>query len=140
MTTYSQESDNSNVALEELKGEQDKMRDAADRKRLESLWWAAVLIWAGAVFAADYLAILPQFREESPWSWIFLGAGLFGLAGALIRTANVQLPKPTGWDYFWSALFLIVGATGFFGGGITFPILLVVIGAATVANQLFRHN
>lgn len=140
MTTYTQEERESHVALEELKVEQEMMRDSAERKRLESFWWAAVLIWAGVVFALDYLDALPQVREEGPWSWIFLGAGVLGLAGALIRAASEQFPKPTGWDYFWSTLFLVIGASGFLGGGIVFPLSLMVIGAAILANSLFRRN
>jgi hypothetical protein len=89
---------------------------------------------------ADYLDFLPQIREESAWSWIFLGAGVFGLLGALIRVVSIQLPKPTGWDYIWSALFLSIGASGFFGGGIVFPLTLMLIGAAILANVLFRRD
>ena len=140
MTTYSHEERDSFVEQEEFKAEQEKLRDTAQRKRLESFWWAAVLIWAGIVFTIDFLGALPQVREEGPWSWIFLGAGIFGLVGALIRASNDKLPMPTGWDYFWSALFLVIGATGFFGGGITFPILLIVLGVATLANVYFRQD
>lgn len=128
------------VALEEMKAEQALLQEKAERKRLETLWWAAVFIWAGIVFVADYLDVLPEIREADAWSWIFLGAGVLGLLGALVRTASADLPKPTGWDYFWSALFLIIGASGFFGGGIAFPIALLVIGVAILANVLFRHQ
>ena len=128
------------ATIEELKAEQEAMQEKAERKRLESFWWAAVIIWAGIVFIADYLNILPEIGGANAWSWIFLGAGVFGLLGALIRMASADLPKPTGWDYFWSVLFLIIGAGGFVGGGITFPIVLIVIGLAILANVLFRRD
>ena len=134
------ESGDSEMTLEELKAEQEMLRDKAERKRLEGFWWAAVLIWAGVILVADYFGILPEIGEANAWSWIFLGAGLFGLIGALIRVAYVDLPKPTGWDYFWSVLFLIIGATGFFGGGVAFPIVIVVIGLAILANAIFRRD
>jgi len=127
------------AVIEEMKAEQEMMREQAQRKRMESFWWGAVIIWAGLIFIADNLEILPQIRDEGAWSWVFLGAGAFGLAGALIRASSADLPRPTGWDYFWSALFLIIGATGFFGGGIAFPIVLVVIGLAILGDVLFRH-
>ena len=128
------------ATIEEMKAEQELMHEKAERKRLEAFWWAAVLIWAGVVLVADYLGILPQIREENVWSWIFLGAGAFGLLGALIRVVSDELPNPTGWDYFWSALFLIIGAAGFVGGGIAFPFALIVIGVAILANVLFRRD
>ena len=128
------------LTMEELKAEQEMLRDKAERKRLESFWWAAVFIWAGLIFVADYFGFLPEFGGANAWSWIFLGAGIFGLIGALIRVASADLPKPTGWDYFWSVLFLIIGATGFFGEGIAFPIIIVVVGLAILATVLFHRD
>lgn len=141
MTEYvAKETTEEEVTIEELKAEQELLHEKAERKRLESFWWGAVIIWAGLVLIADYLDLLPQIREADAWSWIFLGAGVLGLIGALVRAASHDLPKPTGWDYFWSALFLIIGASGFFGGGIAFPLALMVIGVAILANVLFRRG
>ena len=134
------ETGDTDLSLEELKAEQEMMREKAERKRLEGFWWAAVLIWAGLLLVADYLGVLPQIREENVWSWIFLGAGIFGLLGALIRVISAELPNPTGWDYFWSALFLVIGASGFIGGGIAFPIVLIVIGLAILVNVLVNRD
>ena len=134
------ESGDSELTLDELKEQQEMLLEKAERKRLESYWWAAVLIWAGLVLISDYFGILPEIGGANAWSWIFLGAGVFGLIGALFRAVNTDLPKPTGWDYFWSVLFLIIGASGFFGGGVAFPIVLLVIGLAILANVLFRGD
>ena len=134
------ESGESELTLEELKAQQEMLSEKAERKRLESYWWAAVLIWSGLILVAEFLGILPEIGTANAWSWIFLGAGVFGLIGAFIRVVNPDLPAPTGWDYFWSVLFLIIGATGFFGGGIAFPIVLVVVGIAILANVFFRDD
>ena len=128
------------LTLEELKAQQEMLSEKAERKRLESYWWAAVLIWSGFFFVAELLGFLPEIGAANAWSWIFLGAGVFGLIGALIRVANPDLPRPTGWDYFWSILFLVIGASGFFGGGIAFPIVLVVVGLAILVNIFFRND
>ena len=130
----------SEVTIEELKAEQEKLKDKAQRKRLESIWWAAVFIWAGFVFIADYYGWLPEVREADAWSWIFLGAGVLGVVGALWRVLSENQPKPTGWDYFWSILFLVIGITGFLGSGIAFSVALIVIGVAVIANILFRPD
>ena len=114
------------VSMEELKAEQEMLRDKAERKRLEGFWWAAVLIWAGIVFVADYFGFLPEIGGANAWSWIFLGAGALGFIFAIVRVVSTDLPKPTGWDYFWSALFLVIGASGFFGEGIAFPLVILI--------------
>ena len=128
------------AAIDELKAEQELMQDKAQRKRLETYWWGAVFLWAGLVFVAEYFGFLPEIREAGPWSWIFLGAGIFGLVGALIRVASANLPDPTAWDYIWSGIFLIIGAVGFFGGDVAFPLALIVIGIAILGNLLFRRD
>lgn len=128
------------ATIEELKDKQELLREKAERKRLESFWWAAVIIWSGLIFLAEYLEILPQIGEASAWSWIFLGAGLFGFAGAAIRGYSADMPNATGWDIFWSVVFFLVGATGFFGGGIAFPVALVVIGIVILFNILFGRG
>ena len=126
--------------IEELKAQQEMLSEKAERKRLESYWWAAVLIWSGLIVVAELLGILPEIGTANAWSWIFLGAGVFGLIGALMRVIHPDLPKPTGWDYFWSILFLIIGSVSFFGGGIAFPIVLLVVGIAILANAFFGND
>ena len=58
-----------NVVIEQKKNQK------KDRQRLEALWWATALIWAGLIFGADSLGLLPQFGQADAWSWVFLGAG-----------------------------------------------------------------
>lgn len=128
------------ATIEELKSEQELLREKAERKRLESFWWAAVIMWAGLIFLAEYLEILPEIGEAGAWSWIFLGAGILGIVGALIRALSDNLPWPTSWDVIWSTGFLIIGATGFFGGGVAFPIALIVVGMVILVNVLLRRG
>lgn len=130
----------SQIDVEELTTKHEVMQQKAERKRLESFWWAAVLIWAGIIFLADYLGILPEVGEASSWSWIFLGAGLFGFLGALVRVVLIDLPRPSAWDVVWATVFVIIGASGFFGGDIAFPIVLLVLGIVILTNVLFRRD
>jgi hypothetical protein len=60
------------------------------RKRAEGLWWAGALIWAGLVFGAESLELLAQVGSADAWSWVFLGAGLYGLVSDLyyVRAAS----------------------------------------------------
>jgi amino acid transporter len=73
----------------------------AERRQLKGLWWAFVLIWAGLIFGAESLDLLPQIGAGDVWSWIFTGAGLLGILGAIYRVATSDVPSPTTWDCVW---------------------------------------
>ena len=84
-----------------------------ERKRLEGLWWAVVFIWAGLVFGADSMGLLPQIGDADAWSWVFLGAGTLGIFGSLYRLTSADIPNPTTWDWIWGSFCLIIGLGGF---------------------------
>jgi len=98
------------------------------RQELKGLWWAVVLIWAGAVFGADSLGLLPQIGASTTWSWIFAGAGIVGFLGALYRVVAPDVPNPTAWDWIWAGFCLIVGLGGFTALKISWPLILILAG------------
>jgi hypothetical protein len=106
------------------------------RKRLEGLWWAGVLIWAGLIFAADSLGILPQVGEASAWSWVFFGAGLYGMLGNLYRATSLDRPNPAAWDYIWSAFLLLLGLGDVTAVDVFWPVALITVGLVIVVNTL----
>jgi hypothetical protein len=110
------------------------------RKRLEAMWWAGSLIWAGLVFGAESLGFLPQIGGASAWSWVFAGAGLYALLGAFWRATSPDQPNPTAWDYTWAGILLILGLGGFFNLEIAFPLILVLIGVVALGNMLLRRE
>lgn len=126
--------------LEALKTEESAMAERKERSRLETIWWAGALIWAGLVFAADSLGLLPQIGESDAWTWVFLGAGLYGLLGSLYRVTNQDSPNPTAWDYIWSGGLFIIGLAGMSPVDIFWPLALVVIGVAILFNTLLRRD
>ena len=111
-----------------------------DRGYLEAIYWGGVLIWAGLVFGADSLGYLPQVGGADAWSWVFLGAGLYALAGALLRAASPDYLPPTTWDYVWAGILLILGLSGFTGLEIGFSLILLLIGVAILGSALVRRN
>jgi hypothetical protein len=119
---------------------------AGARKRIETIYWAGVFIWAGFVFGADHLDLLPQIGESSAWSWVFAGAGLLALLGNIYRAVSPdwqRMPahtKATGWDWVWAVALLVIGLSGFFGLEIAFPLVLVVIGVITVVGVILRRD
>ncbi len=126
------------VDLEALKAEETRTAEHKERKRLEAFWWAGALIWAGLLFAADSLGLLPQIGESDAWTWVFLGAGLFGMLGNLYRVANPNSPNPTAWDTIWAGGLLIIGLAGMSPVDIFWPIVLILVGVIIFAETLFQ--
>jgi hypothetical protein len=117
-----------------------KYNERKERRRLEGLWWAIVLIWAGLVFGADSMGLVPQISDVDAWTWIFLGAGTFGLLGALYRRISPRVPNPTAWDWVWANFCVIIGLGDFTTLNISWPLILILVGAAILVNSLSRRN
>ena len=104
--------------------------DKAERDRVDSIWWAVVLIWVGIVLGAGVADILPEIRDSgSLWPWIFLGVGPWSL-GWNLYLANTDHPKPTTWDWIWTAIFMLLALGTFveIGGDVFFAAALIVVG------------
>jgi hypothetical protein len=110
-----------------------------ERQRLVGLWWAVALIWAGLVFGADNMGVLPQIGDADTWSWIFLGVGIFGVLGALYRVISPNVPDPTTWDWFWGIFCLIVGLGGFTTVNIAWPLILILAGLVILVSVLLQR-
>lgn len=110
-----------------------------ERQRFEALWWGGALIWAGLVFGADYLGILPQIGKADAWTWVFLGAGLYGVVGDVYRLTSPGLLNPAAWDWIWSGFLLVVGLSGVIVTDMYWPLVLVLVGAVILVNTLRRR-
>ena len=119
----------------ELKSEME-----AQVRRIDAVFWAVVLIWAGLVFWLDSLGNLPAVGEGSVWSWIFLGAGAYGLLAALVRQISASLVVPKSKDYFWAGLFVIIGLAGLTSWNITWPLILILVGVAVLGGALLGRR
>ena len=95
---------------------------------------AVTLIWAGLVFGADRMGLLPQIGDSGAWSWIFLGAGLAGLLGSLYRWTVSSIPHPTTWDWVWAGICLIAGLDGFVTLNVFWPVVLILAGAIALVS------
>jgi hypothetical protein len=111
----------------------------AERRQLKGLWWAFVLIWAGLIFGAESLDLLPQIGAGDVWSWIFTGAGLLGILGAIYRVATSDVPSPTTWDWVWGGFCLIIGLGGFTRLEISWPLILILSGVAVLASSFWNR-
>ena len=103
------------------------------RANAEAIYWAGVLIWAGLVFGANSLSLLPQVGSADAWSWLFIGAGLYGTLMNIFSSAMPDSVTTT-WDYIWSGFWLVLGLRGFFTIDIFWPIVLVLIGLVALVK------
>jgi len=81
----------------------DAATETAERKRMDAIWWAGVLIWIGLALGAEYADILPAVGDWGEWwPWIFIGVGPWSLALNVYRQAS-SWPNPRTWDWIWTA-------------------------------------
>jgi hypothetical protein len=111
-----------------------------ERRRLEGLWWAVVLIWAGLLFGADSMGLVPQIGDASTWSWIFFGAGMIGILGSFLRLTLSSVANPTAWDWVWGSICVIIGLDGFVTLNIFWPLILILVGGIILINGLWWHD
>lgn len=114
----------------------------AERKRMDTIWWAGALIWIGLVLGAENFDILPQIgRGNEWWLWIFLGLGPWALALNGYRTLS-DLPNPSAWDWIWTVIFLVAGLGGLvtIGTEIIGAVALVGIGIVVLVRALSRSE
>ena len=111
-----------------------------DGKYLDAIFWGGVLLWAGLIFVADYFGFLPKIGDASTWSWIFLGAGVYGLLMSFVRLISENFSNPTAWDWVWSIAFFIIGAAGFVAINIPWWLILILVGVAILGGALFRRE
>lgn len=114
--------------------------DKKERKYLDAIFWGGILLWAGLIFGAETLGLLPQIGNASAWSWIFLGAGVYGLLMSIVRLVSENFSNPTTWDWVWSVIFFIIGTAGFVAIDIPWWLILILIGVVILGNALFRRD
>jgi hypothetical protein len=105
----------------------------------DALYWGGAFLWAGLVFDADLLGLLPQVANFDAWSWVFLGVGLYGLVGALFFLISPNWSNPTAWDFIWSGFWFLVGLSGFIIFDIIWAIGLILLGLLILAI-VFAHQ
>lgn len=106
------------------------------KKYMDAIFWGGILLWAGLIFGADTMGYLPSIGTASEWSWIFLGAGVYGLLLGIIRLASDRFTNPATWDWVWAVIFLIIGLAGFMAISVPWWLILIVIGCVILVGAL----
>jgi hypothetical protein len=117
--------------------QQDESQREAERKRFDGIFWGGVILLAGVILIADNLGVLPQIGQAGFWSWLFLAMGVYALVLGAIRLTSANFPNPTTDEYVWTAIFLLIGLSGFIGFSLAWPVALVLIGVAILSKAVF---
>jgi hypothetical protein len=121
---------------EKLEKEEEKHeKNEWQSDRLNTLSWAAILIWIGLVLLANTLEMVAL--SES-WPAIPIGAGIIVLLEALARLAMPQYRRPTGGQYVFAIVLIAVGLGNWIDWGLIWPLALILIGLAILARNFMR--
>jgi hypothetical protein len=124
--------------------------DKEKRRQLWTIWFAGLLILVGIFYGANSLDILPEIAGDTEWDkvewgdWVFLTAGLWGLAISAFRIYSPDWPLPSAWDWIGGFGLTAVGLSKFiennafdFAGVNSELFGAVAIGLAGVALLLY---
>ena len=127
-----------------------------ERDTLNSVVWAAILIWAGLVFLAfntgwvdNFLTgnffnrFLPEGMEvfePGVWSLVALGAGAILLLEVLVRLMVPGFHRNIFGTLILAGVFLGVGLGNFFGWDLIWPIILIVLGVSVLLGGVLRKR
>jgi hypothetical protein len=138
---------------EEKSPEEKSWDEKWQRDPLNTIAWAAILIWAGIVLLADNLGYLDPFRDLGrgttglgfladfeAWSLIFFGAGVIILLEILVRLLIPAYRKPVGGTLIFGLVLIGIGLGDVFGWTIIWPLILIGLGLSILLRGVMRNR
>jgi len=97
--------------------------------------WALILIWGALLLLGGTLDITSEYEWWDPWGLFFIGIGVIGLVGSLLRFLIKDIPNASLWDFLFGAFFLFLGLGN--KTGWIWAIALLVIGFS-ILRSIYR--
>jgi hypothetical protein len=94
--------------------------------------WGLILIWGALVILGGWLEFADKYTWWDPWGLFFIGLGIIGLAGSLIRFLINDIPNASLWDFVFGLFFLFLGLGN--KTGWIWAIALLVIGFSIIRS------
>jgi hypothetical protein len=101
---------------------------------------AGVLILVGLILMADNLGFLPQIGKSEVWHWIACGIGIIILLEVLVRATSPDHARPVTGRLIFGGILLAAGLSGIIETTLIWPLILILIGFAVLARNLFRQS
>lgn len=105
--------------------------------RGDSIGWGLTLIWGALIIIAGWLEFGEKYTWWNPWGLFFIGIGVIGLAGSLIRFLVKEIPNASLWDFVFGLFFLFLGLGN--KTGWIWAIALLVIGFS-ILRSVYRKQ
>ena len=122
---------------EEKEEKQHEKEEKGRSDPLSTAVWGLILIWAGVVFFADSMGVFRNLNRGDTafplrfeaWAFIFLGAGIILLLEALVRWTVPTYRRAVMGTVILGLVFLGIGLGNLTTFNITWPLVLIAIGA-----------
>jgi hypothetical protein len=121
--------------------EQEKTRKFIDWRpsdKGDTVGWALIFIWAALLLLASTIKFGQEYSWWDGWGLFFIGLGVIGLAGALIRLLVKDYPNPSLWDIIFGLFFLFLGLGN--NTGWIWALALIVIGFSIIRSVAHHHK
>ncbi len=103
----------------------------------DTIAWSLVLIWGALIILGGWLELGDKYTWWDPWGLFFIGIGILGLAGSLIRFLIRDIPNASLWDFLFGIFFLSMGLGN--ETGWIWAIALLVIGFS-ILRSVYRKK
>ena len=134
---------------QEEKSQEKTWEEKWRRDPLNSIVWAAILIWFGVVLLIGNLGFfnalnqflsggLVQINLEA-WSIGFLGAGVILVLEVLARLMIAEYRQPVTGTLVLAAIFVGIGLGNIIGGAVTWALILIALGFGIILRGVTRR-
>jgi hypothetical protein len=110
------------------------------RDPLSGAIWAGIFILAGLILLADNMGYLPKIGSAGALNWIALGAGCLLLLEVIVRVVSPDYARPIVGRIIFAGILMFAGLSGLVNIESAWPLILVVIGVAVLANAILRRR
>jgi hypothetical protein len=120
--------------------EQEKTRKFIDWRpsdKGDSIGWAFIIIWGALIMIANSTGFAENYPEWDSWGLFFIGIGIIGVVGAIIRLLIRDYPNPSLWDLVFAIFFILLGMGN--DTGWIWAIALIVIGFS-ILRSVYQHH
>ena len=111
--------------------------DWRPKDRGDTIAWALIIIWGALIILGGWLEFGDNYSWWNPWGLFFIGIGVIGLAGSLIRFLVRDIPNASLWDFIFGLFFLFLGLGN--KTGWIWAIALLVIGFS-ILRSVYRKE
>ncbi|UCH14548.1 MAG: hypothetical protein JSV22_00945 [Bacteroidales bacterium] len=98
----------------------------------DTIGWGLILILGALIVLGNSVGFGDNYSWWNAWGIFFIGIGIIGLVGAIIRFLVREYPSPSFWDILFAVFFLFLGMGN--KTGWIWAVALIVIGFSVIRS------